>query len=112
MLDDGWFGKRDDDTFGLGDWFVDRRKFPDGLAPLIDHVESLGMKFGLWVEPEMVNLDSDLARAHPEWIIMPEGLEQMTGRGQHVLDLTNRGRHRLSLRAARRAAFANTASTI
>ena len=89
VLDDGWFGKRDDDTSGLGDWFVDRRKFPDGLAPLIDHVESLGMKFGLWVEPEMVNLDSDLARAHPDWIIMPAGLGQITGRGQHVLDLTS-----------------------
>ncbi len=89
VLDDGWFGKRDDDTSGLGDWFVDRRKFPEGLAPLIDHVESLGMTFGLWVEPEMVNADSDLARAHPDWIIMPEGLDQMTGRGQHVLDLTN-----------------------
>ena len=89
VLDDGWFGKRDDDTSGLGDWFVDRRKFPEGLTPLIEHVESLGMTFGLWVEPEMVNLDSDLARAHPDWIIMPEGLAQMTGRGQHVLDLTN-----------------------
>ena len=89
VLDDGWFGKRDDDSSGLGDWFVDRRKFPDGLTPLIDHVEGLGMTFGLWVEPEMVNLDSDLARAHPDWIIMPEGLDQMTGRGQHVLDLTS-----------------------
>ncbi|MGN6549231.1 MAG: alpha-galactosidase [Pararhizobium sp.] len=89
VLDDGWFGKRDDDTTSLGDWFVDRRKFPDGLTPLIDHVEGLGMRFGLWVEPEMVNLDSELARAHPDWIIMPEGRAQLTGRGQHVLDLTN-----------------------
>jgi len=89
VLDDGWFGKRDDDTTSLGDWVVDRRKFPDGLTPLIDHVEGLGMTFGLWVEPEMVNLDSELARAHPDWIIMPEGLHQVTGRGQHVLDLTN-----------------------
>lgn len=90
VLDDGWFGKRDDDTTSLGDWFVDARKYPDGLGPLIHHVESLGMSFGLWVEPEMVNLDSDLARAHPDWIIMPEHREQPTGRGQHVLDLTNR----------------------
>lgn len=89
VLDDGWFGKRDDDTTSLGDWFVDARKYPDGLTPLIEHVESLGMRFGLWVEPEMVNLDSNLARAHPDWIIMPEHREQLTGRGQHVLDLTN-----------------------
>ncbi|HET7413656.1 MAG TPA: alpha-galactosidase, partial [Pararhizobium sp.] len=93
VLDDGWFGSkdqgRDDDTTSLGDWFVDHRKYPDGLTPLIDHVLSLGMNFGLWVEPEMVNLESDLARAHPDWIIMPEGLDQITGRGQHILDLTN-----------------------
>jgi len=93
VLDDGWFGSkhhgRDDDTTSLGDWHVDRRKYPDGLALLIDHVERLGMRFGLWVEPEMVNLESDLARAHPDWIILPEGREPMTGRGQHVLDLTN-----------------------
>jgi alpha-galactosidase len=93
VLDDGWFGSkhhgRDDDTTSLGDWHVDRRKYPDGLAPLIEHVERLGMRFGLWVEPEMVNLDSELARAHPDWIILPEGRESITGRGQHVLDLTN-----------------------
>ncbi|MGN6469556.1 MAG: alpha-galactosidase, partial [Rhizobiaceae bacterium] len=89
VLDDGWFGKRDDDTTSLGDWHVDRRKYPDGLAPLIQHVEGLGMRFGLWVEPEMVNLDSELARAHPDWIILPAGREPITGRGQHVLDLTN-----------------------
>lgn len=89
VLDDGWFGRRDDDTTSLGDWVVDRRKYPGGLTPLIEHVESLGMSFGLWVEPEMVNLDSDLARAHPDWIIMPAGRHQLTGRNQHVLDLTN-----------------------
>jgi alpha-galactosidase len=89
VLDDGWFGKRDDDTTSLGDWHVDRRKYPDGLAPLIEHVEGLGMRFGLWVEPELVNLDSDLARAHPDWIILPAGREPITGRGQRVLDLTN-----------------------
>ncbi|NIZ11871.1 alpha-galactosidase [Phaeobacter sp. HF9A] len=86
VLDDGWFGKRDDDTSSLGDWDIDRRKWPDGLTPLIEHVESLGMTFGLWVEPEMVNLDSDLARAHPDWILGP--VDQIEGRQQRVLDLS------------------------
>ena len=85
VLDDGWFGRRDDDTSSLGDWQVDARKWPQGLHPLIDHVESLGMRFGLWVEPEMVNPDSDLARAHPDWILGPA--DQTTGRNQMVLDL-------------------------
>lgn len=85
VLDDGWFGRRDDDTSSLGDWQVDARKWPEGLQPLIDHVESLGMRFGLWVEPEMVNPDSDLARAHPDWIFGPP--DQTTGRNQLVLDL-------------------------
>jgi alpha-galactosidase len=89
VLDDGWFGKRDDDTSGLGDFFVDTRKYPNGLKPLIDHVTGLGMGFGIWVEPEMINPDSDLARAHPDWIIAPEGREQFTARNQHVLDLSN-----------------------
>ncbi|TPW27409.1 alpha-galactosidase [Pararhizobium mangrovi] len=93
VLDDGWFGSagqsRNDDTTSLGDWTVDRRKYPDGLDPLIDHVEALGMNFGLWVEPEMVNLESALARAHPDWLIASEGRVQIEGRGQHVLDLTN-----------------------
>ncbi|GAB1477486.1 alpha-galactosidase [Paracoccaceae bacterium] len=85
VLDDGWFGRRDDDTSSLGDWQVDRRKWPEGLHPLIRHVESLGMRFGLWVEPEMVNADSDLARAHPDWVLGPA--DQTTGRNQLVLDL-------------------------
>lgn len=85
VLDDGWFGKRDDDTSSLGDWEVDTRKWPDGLSPLIDHVRDLGMSFGLWVEPEMVNLDSDLARNHPDWILGPN--DQIEGRQQRVLDL-------------------------
>ena len=84
VLDDGWFGRRDDDTSSLGDWQVDRRKWPEGLHPLIAHVESLGMRFGLWVEPEMVNADSDLARAHPDWVLGPA--DQTTGRNQLVLD--------------------------
>lgn len=85
VLDDGWFGRRDDDTSSLGDWTVDRKKWPDGLHPLISHVHSLGMAFGLWFEPEMLNRDSDLFRAHPDWLLGPA--DQTTGRFQHVLDL-------------------------
>ncbi|OWY04436.1 alpha-galactosidase [Thioclava sp. IC9] len=87
VLDDGWFGKRDDDTSSLGDWAVDPRKYPDGLTPLVDHVQSLGMEFGLWFEPEMVNRDSDLARAHPDWLLGPD--DQIEGRQQRVLDMAN-----------------------
>ncbi len=85
VLDDGWFGRRDDDTSSLGDWTVDRRKWPEGLHPLIAQVRQLGMTFGLWVEPEMVNPDSDLYRAHPDWALGPA--DQTTGRNQMVLDL-------------------------
>jgi alpha-galactosidase len=69
VLDDGWFRGRRDDTAGLGDWYVDADTWPDGLHPLVDHVRGLGMEFGLWVEPEMVNPDSDLAREHPDWVL-------------------------------------------
>lgn len=86
VLDDGWFGRRDDDTSSLGDWTVDRRKWPDGLHPLIAHVHKLGMTFGLWFEPEMVNPDSDLMRAHPDWMLGPP--DQVAGRNQMVLDLS------------------------
>ncbi|WP_136443934.1 alpha-galactosidase [Pacificoceanicola onchidii] len=85
VLDDGWFGKRDDDTSSLGDWQIDPRKWPEGLTPLIDHVHSEGMRFGLWVEPEMVNLNSDLARAYPDWILGPK--DQIEGRHQRLLNL-------------------------
>ncbi len=85
VLDDGWFGRRDDDTTSLGDWTIDQRKWPDGLHPLIAHVHSLGMTFGLWFEPEMVNPDSDLMRAHPDWRLGPA--DQVTGRHQMVLDM-------------------------
>jgi alpha-galactosidase len=85
VLDDGWFGRRDDDTTSLGDWTVDRRKWPEGLHPLIAHVHACGMTFGLWVEPEMVNPDSDLYRAHPDWALGPA--DQVTGRHQMVLDM-------------------------
>ena len=86
VLDDGWFGRRDDDTTSLGDWTVDRRKWPDGLGPLIDKVHALGMTFGLWFEPEMVSPDSDLHRAHPGWVLGPA--DQTLGRGQLVLDMS------------------------
>jgi alpha-galactosidase len=86
VLDDGWFRHRRDDTAGLGDWYVDPDVWPDGLTPLIERVRGLGMQFGLWVEPEMVNPDSDLARAHRDWILNPGG---PTWRGQQVLDVAN-----------------------
>ena len=86
VLDDGWFGRRDDDTTSLGDWTVDRRKWPDGLQPLIDRVHDLGMSFGLWFEPEMVSPDSDLLRAHPGWALGAE--DQVLGRFQKALDLS------------------------
>ncbi|SDC98025.1 alpha-galactosidase [Glycomyces harbinensis] len=95
VLDDGWFHLRRDDKAGLGDWTVDPEVWPKGLEPLAGLVHSLGMQFGLWFEPEMVNLDSDLARAHPEWLLAnpasvpaPEGLSFRT---QYVLDLANPG---------------------
>ena len=69
MLDDGWFGSRRDSTSGLGDWQVSPQAWPAGLAPLAEHVRGLGMEFGLWFEPEMVNRDSEVARAHPDWIL-------------------------------------------
>ena len=85
VLDDGWFGGRRDDTAGLGDWWVSPDAHPDGLGPLIDHVRTLGMEFGIWVEPEMVNPDSDLYRAHADWVL---GSADVTGRNQLVLDLS------------------------
>ncbi|MBQ8684468.1 MAG: alpha-galactosidase [Clostridia bacterium] len=88
VLDDGWFGKRDDDTSGLGDWVVNGQKLEGGLTPLIDYVHSKGMKFGLWFEPEMVNEDSDLFRAHPDYAIGVPGRQRCYGRHQYVLDLT------------------------
>ncbi|MGM7698766.1 alpha-galactosidase [Microbacterium sp. A84] len=87
VLDDGWFlGRRRDDA-GLGDWLVDPAVWPEGLHPIVDHVRELGMGFGLWVEPEMVNLDSELAREHPEWLLRATGRETRSWRNQHVLDV-------------------------
>jgi alpha-galactosidase len=91
VLDDGWFGSRRDDTSGLGDWTVSPDVYPDGLGPLIDHVRAAGMEFGIWVEPEMVNPDSDLYRAHPEWALVADGPAPVLGRNQLVLDLANDG---------------------
>ncbi|MFI5881389.1 alpha-galactosidase [Streptomyces sp. NPDC051554] len=88
VLDDGWFSGRRADTAGLGDWLADPTVWPDGLGPLADHVRSLGVDFGLWVEPEMVNLDSHLARTHPDWILGPAAGLGPTARHQHVLDLS------------------------
>lgn len=88
VLDDGWFGKRDDDTTSLGDWYPDTRKLPGGVASLARKIEELGMKFGLWFEPEMVSLDSDLYRAHPDWALQVPGRSMSPSRNQHVLDFS------------------------
>lgn len=90
VLDDGWFGTRNDDYRGLGDWYVNLEKLPDGISGLSRKVEEMGLKFGLWVELEMVNKDSDLYRAHPDWIIgVPERFESHS-RHQHVLDFSRK----------------------
>ncbi|MCW2739200.1 alpha-galactosidase [Nocardioides sp.] len=88
VLDDGWFHGRRDDTAGLGDWSVDADIWPQGLTPLAEHVRSLGMEFGLWFEPEMVNPDSDLHRAHPDWILGTGARVPQLHRSQLVLDLS------------------------
>jgi alpha-galactosidase len=87
VMDDGWFGQRKDDHAGLGDWYVNAEKFPRGLKPLIDKVHSLGMDFGLWVEPEMINPDSDLYRKHPDWVLNFPGRPRSESRNQLVLNL-------------------------
>jgi alpha-galactosidase len=87
VVDDGWFGKRNNDKAGLGDWFVNPQKFPQGLNGLIEHVNKLGMDFGLWVEPEMVNADSDLYRKHPDWVMNFPGRPRSELRNQLVLNL-------------------------
>ncbi len=88
VLDDGWFGARDDDTSSLGDWFVDRRKLPDGIDGLARKVEALGLRFGLWIEPEMVSRRSRLFEAHPDWAIGVPGRTRTEGRQQYVLDMS------------------------
>ncbi|GAA1935366.1 alpha-galactosidase [Microbacterium aoyamense] len=91
VLDDGWFGGRRHDRAGLGDWVVSPDVWPEGLHPLVDHVHERGMQFGLWFEPEMINLDSDLARAHPEWIMAARADLPIESRFQHVLNLAHPG---------------------
>lgn len=88
VLDDGWFVGRNDDTAGLGDWYVDEKVYPEGLHPVVEHVNKLGMEFGLWVEPEMVNPDSNLFRKHPDWILSTKPNKDVGFRNQLVLDLT------------------------
>ncbi len=90
VLDDGWFGKRNDDKSGLGDWRVNEKKLEGGLKPVIDRCKKRGLKFGLWIEPEMVSEDSDLYRAHPDWAISKAGVEPSRCRNQLILDFTKR----------------------
>lgn len=90
IVDDGWFAGRHDDTSSLGDWWADADKYPDGLAPLANHVKSLGMEFGLWVEPEMVNPKSRLFEKHPQWALQLPQRTPLESRNQLVLDMTNR----------------------
>lgn len=88
VLDDGWFGVRNNDRSGLGDWFVNEDKLPGGLRPIADRCRENGIGFGLWIEPEMVNPDSDLYRAHPDWAIAVPGREAIQSRNQLVLDFS------------------------
>ena len=88
VLDDGWFGARDDDTSSLGDWVVDRRKLPNGIDGLARRIEALGLRFGLWIEPEMVSQRSQLFAAHPDWAIGIPGRPRTESRHQLVLDLS------------------------
>jgi Alpha-galactosidase len=88
VLDDGWFGKRNDDKSSLGDWVVNRKKLPSGLADLADRVQKLGLQFGLWFEPEMISPDSELYRQHPDWCLHVPGRSRSQGRNQLILDLS------------------------
>ena len=90
VLDDGWFGERSSDHAGLGDWVANRERLENGISGLADKIESLGMKFGLWFEPEMVNKDSELFRNHPDWILQTPGRAVSHGRFQYVLDFSRR----------------------
>ncbi len=90
VMDDGWFGKRDDDTSSLGDWFVNESKLKGGLGSLIERVNALGLKFGIWYEPEMISPDSDLYRAHPDWCVHVPGRDRSPARQQYVIDMSRR----------------------
>jgi len=88
VMDDGWFGTRNDDTTSLGDWYPNRQKLPSGLAPLANRVHNIGMMFGIWVEPEMVNMQSQLYLKHPDWMVAIPGRTPSVGRHQYILDMT------------------------
>ena len=90
VLDDGWFGERSNDHAGLGDWVANKERLPFGIRGLADRIEEMGMKFGLWFEPEMVNKDSDLYRAHPDWILQTPKRNSCSGRNQYVLDFSRK----------------------
>ncbi|MCR5468458.1 MAG: alpha-galactosidase [Lachnospiraceae bacterium] len=90
VLDDGWFGKRTSDKAGLGDWYPNKERLKNGITGVAERIENLGMKFGLWFEPEMVNKDSDLYRAHPDWILQAPGMKESQGRNQYVLDFSRK----------------------
>ena len=90
VLDDGWFGKRDDDTTSLGDWYPDKRKLPNGIKGVAEKINAFGMKFGLWFEPEMISRESELYKKHPDWVMKTKGRNQCHGRNQYVLDFSNK----------------------
>ena len=90
VLDDGWFGVRNDDYRGLGDWYANLEKLPEGISGLSRKIEDMGLKFGLWVELEMVNKDSDLYRQHPDWLLAAPGRFESHARHQHVLDFSRK----------------------
>ena len=89
VMDDGWFGERNDDRHSLGDWQVNTKKLPGGLSALAQKIRALGLDFGIWVEPEMVNTDSGCYRMHPDWVMEIPGRDHSEGRNQRILDLTN-----------------------
>lgn len=88
VIDDGWFGERNDDTTSLGDWFVNKEKFPKGLGDVSDYLKSKGLRLGIWFEPEMISRNSRLYREHPEWALIDDSIRDVTGRGQYILDIT------------------------
>ena len=90
VMDDGWFGKRDDDNSGLGDWIVNEEKLGESLGSLITRINDLGLKFGIWIEPECVNEDSELYRQHPEWALSIPGKKPVRGRNRLVLDFSRK----------------------
>lgn len=90
VMDDGWFGKRDDDNSGLGDWFVNEQKLGESLGSLVERIRALGLKFGIWLEPECVNEDSELYREHPDWVLAVPGRNPVRARNQLVLDFSRK----------------------